>query len=91
MTLPETLNTKVADNDLSFPLVTHMAYSDARFGSYGILKLGRGAENFLDRLCRPANDQVLGAKDARNLTRVVYKFRRPLTQLSNAYSYAHFR
>jgi hypothetical protein len=91
MTFPETLNTKVADNDLSFPLVTHMAYSDAWFGNYGILKLGRGAENFLDRLCRPANDQVLRAKDAQNLTRVVYKFRRPLTQFSNAFSHAHFR
>jgi hypothetical protein len=64
MTFSETLNTKVVDNDLSFPLVTHMAYSDARFGSYGIWKLGRGAENFLDRLCRPANDQVLRAEDA---------------------------
>jgi hypothetical protein len=91
MTFPETLNTKLADNDLSFPLVTHMAYSDARFGNYGILKSGRGAENFLDRLCRPANDQVLIAEDARNLTIVVYKFRRLLTQLSNAYSHAHFR
>jgi hypothetical protein len=40
MTFPETLNTKVADNELSFLLVTHMAYSDARFGSYGILKSG---------------------------------------------------
>jgi hypothetical protein len=90
LTFPETLNTKVADNELRFPLVTHMVYSDARFGSYGILKSGRGAENFLDRLCRKVNDQVLRAKDARNLTRVVYKFRRPLTQLSNAYSHAHF-
>jgi hypothetical protein len=40
MTFPETLNTKVSDNELSFPLVTHMAYSDARFDSYGILKSG---------------------------------------------------
>jgi hypothetical protein len=91
MTFPETLNTKVAINEVSFLLVTHMAYSDARFDSYGILKSGRGAENFLDRLCRPVNDQVLRAKDARNMTRVVYKFRRPLTQLSNAYSHAYFR
>jgi hypothetical protein len=90
MTFPETLNTKISDNELRFPLVTHMAFSDARFGSYGILKSGRGAENFLDRLCRPANDQVLRADDARNFTRVIYKFRRPLTQLSNAYSNAHF-
>jgi hypothetical protein len=64
MTFPETLNTKVADNELSFPLVTHMAYSDARFGNYGILKSGQGAENFLDRLCRLANDRVLRAEDA---------------------------
>jgi hypothetical protein len=91
MTFPETLNTKVADNELSFLWVTHMAYSDARFGSYGILKSGRGAENFLDRLCRPVYDQVLRAEDAQNLTRVVYKFRRPLTELSNAYSHTHFR
>jgi hypothetical protein len=38
MTFPETLNTKVADSECSFPLVTDMAFSDARFGSYGILK-----------------------------------------------------
>jgi hypothetical protein len=90
ITFPETLNTKLAINELSFPLVTHMAYSDARFDSYGILKSGRGAENFLDRLGRPANDNVLRAEDARILTRVGYKFRRLLTQLSNAYSHAHF-
>jgi hypothetical protein len=64
MTFRETLNTKVADNELSFPLVTHIVYSDARFRNYGILKSGRGAENFLDRLCRPANYQVLRAEDA---------------------------
>jgi hypothetical protein len=91
MTFLETLNTKVAINEVRFLLVTHMAYSDARFDSYGIFNSGRGAENFLDRLFRPANDQVLRAEDARNLTRVVYKFRRPLTQLSNAYSHAHFQ
>jgi hypothetical protein len=90
MIFPETLNTKVAVSELSFPLVTHMAYSNERFDSYEILKSRRGAENFLDRLCRPANNQVLRAKDARNLTRVVYKFRSPLTQLSNAYSHAQF-
>jgi type II secretory pathway predicted ATPase ExeA len=86
MTFPGTLNTKVADNKLSFPLVAHMPFSDAWFGSYEILKLGRGAENFLDRLCRSVNNQVLRVEDAQNLMRVVYKFRRPLTQLSNAYS-----
>jgi hypothetical protein len=91
MTFQETLNTKVAINEVRFPLATHRAYSDARLDSYGILNLGRGAENFLDRLCRPANNQVLRAEDARNLMRVVYKFRRPLTQLSNCYSHTHFR
>jgi hypothetical protein len=40
MTFPETLNSKVADNKLGFPLVIHMAFSDARFGSYEILKSG---------------------------------------------------
>jgi hypothetical protein len=64
MTFPETLNIKVAVNKLSFPLVTHLAYSDARFDSYKILKSGRGAENSPDRLGRPANDQVLRAGDA---------------------------
>jgi hypothetical protein len=88
MTFPKTLNTKVAINELIFPLVTHMVYSDARFDSYEILKSGQGAENFLDR---SANDQVLRAEYARNLARVFYGFHRPLTQLSNAYSYAHFR
>jgi hypothetical protein len=87
MTFPKTLNTKVSINELSFPLVTHMAYSDAWFDSYVILKSGRGAENFLDRLGRPVNNQVLRAEDARILVRIVYKFCRPLTQLSNT----HFR
>jgi hypothetical protein len=64
MTSPETLNTKVPINELIILLVTHTAYSDARFDSYGILNSGRGAENFLDRLGRPANDPVLGAEDA---------------------------
>jgi hypothetical protein len=63
MTSPETLNTKVVDNKLSFLLVTHRTYSDARFDSYGILKSGQGADNFLDRLDIPTNDQVLKAED----------------------------
>jgi hypothetical protein len=40
MTFPETWNTKVAVNELSFPLVTHMAYSEARFDNYRILNSG---------------------------------------------------
>jgi hypothetical protein len=58
MTSPETLNTKFSINELSFPLVTHTAYSDARFDSYEILKSGQGAEHILDRLDIPAIDQV---------------------------------
>jgi hypothetical protein len=44
------LNTKASINELSFLLVTHTVYSDARFDSYGILKSGQGVANFLDRL-----------------------------------------
>jgi hypothetical protein len=50
MTSPETLHTKIAVNELSFPLVTHMAHSDTRFGSYGLLKSGNNADQILDRL-----------------------------------------
>jgi hypothetical protein len=63
MTSPETLNTKFVVDELSSPLVTHTTHSDARFDSYGILKSGQGAENFLDRLDIPTNDQVLRAED----------------------------
>jgi hypothetical protein len=63
MTSPETLNTKVSINELIFLLVTHTTYFDARFDSYGILKSGQGAENFLDRLDIPMNDQILQAED----------------------------
>jgi hypothetical protein len=90
MTSPETLNTKVVVNELSFPLVTHTVYSDAQLESYGILKSGQGVEHSLDRLDRPPNDQILSVEDARILARDVHKFCRPLTQLSNTYSYAHF-
>jgi hypothetical protein len=41
---------KIAVNELSFPLVTHTAYFDIQFGSYGFLKLGYDAELFWDRL-----------------------------------------
>jgi hypothetical protein len=90
MTTPETLNTKLAANELSFLLVTHAVYYDAQFDSYGILKSGRGAENFLDRLDIQMNDQLLQAQDAWNMVNDVYGYRRPLTRLSNTYSYAHF-
>jgi hypothetical protein len=64
ITFPETLNKKLIDSEIIFPLVTHMSHSASRFDSYEILKSGRGAENFLDRLCRPANNQVLRTEDA---------------------------
>jgi hypothetical protein len=63
MTYPETSNTNVSVNELSFLLVTHTTYSDARFDSYGVLKSGQDAEDFLDRLDIPTNDQVLRADD----------------------------
>jgi hypothetical protein len=44
MTFPESLNTKVAINELRFPLVTHTVLPDERFDSYGILMSGYGAE-----------------------------------------------
>jgi hypothetical protein len=44
----ETLNTKVADNELNFPLVTHTAYSDIRFGHYGHFKSDFSAELISD-------------------------------------------
>jgi hypothetical protein len=62
MTSPKTLNMKLSVNELSFPLVTHTVDSGAGFDSYGILKLGEGAENFLDRLVIQVNGQVLGHK-----------------------------
>jgi hypothetical protein len=53
----------LAVNKLSFPLVTHTVDSDARFGGYGILKSGQGAENFMDRLDRRMNNPVLRAEN----------------------------
>jgi hypothetical protein len=63
MTSPETLNTKVTINELSFPLVTHTTFFDARFDSYVMLMSGQGAEHLLDRLDILRNDQVLRAED----------------------------
>jgi hypothetical protein len=59
--LPTTLNMNFFANELSFPLVTHTVYSDARFVSYGSLKSGKGAEHFLDRLGIQTNHQVFRA------------------------------
>jgi hypothetical protein len=53
------LNTKFVINELNFPLVSHTAYSDAQFDSYGILKSGQGAEHIPDRLDGWMNDKVL--------------------------------
>jgi hypothetical protein len=46
MTSPETLYTKNVVNELSFPLVTHTAHFDIRFGSYRFLNSGYDAELF---------------------------------------------
>jgi hypothetical protein len=60
--LPRSFNTTNSVNELSFPLVTHTAYSDARFDSYRVLKSGQSAEQILDRLGIHAIDQVLRAE-----------------------------
>jgi hypothetical protein len=52
MTSPETLHTKDAFNEYSFLLVTHMAIFDTRFGRYGFLNSGYGAELIPDRMDR---------------------------------------
>jgi hypothetical protein len=52
MTFPETLYMKNAVNEHSFTPVSHMAYSDTRFGRYGFLNSGYGAELILDRMDR---------------------------------------
>jgi hypothetical protein len=46
----------------SFPLVTHMAYSDTRFGCYGFLNSGYGAELILDITDRWVNFSGLRPK-----------------------------
>jgi hypothetical protein len=46
MTSPETLNTKVTINELSFPLVTHTVLSNEWFDTYRLLKSDYGAELF---------------------------------------------
>jgi hypothetical protein len=61
ITSPETLNTKVSINELTFLLVTHTVHSNARFDSYGVLKSGQGDEYFLDELDIQMNDQVFRA------------------------------
>jgi hypothetical protein len=50
MTSPETSFTKNVADELSFLLVTHMSRFNIRFGRYGFLKSGYGAELILDRL-----------------------------------------
>jgi hypothetical protein len=52
MTFPESLHMKNAVDEHNFMLVTHMAYYDTRFGRYGFLKSGYGAELILDRTDR---------------------------------------
>jgi hypothetical protein len=56
MTFPDTLHIKNSLNEHTFPLVTHTAYSDARFDSYAFLKSGQGDKQILDRLDRRMNN-----------------------------------
>jgi hypothetical protein len=46
MTFTETLYTKLAINELRFPLVGHTALSDERIDSYGLLRTEHTAELF---------------------------------------------
>jgi hypothetical protein len=69
MTSPETLNMKIAVNELSIPLVTHTVYFDRWFGNYGLLKSGYSVESILDKLDIPVIDHVLRPQEARNLLR----------------------
>jgi hypothetical protein len=50
MTSPEILYTRVAINEISFLLVTHTTYSDARFDSYRIFEVRLRCCTILDRL-----------------------------------------
>jgi hypothetical protein len=52
MTSPETSYTKNGTNELGFPLVTQTTYSGIRFGRYGFLKSGYGADLISDRTDR---------------------------------------
>jgi hypothetical protein len=58
MTSPEILYTKNTVNEHSFPLVTHTAYFNTRFGCYGHLKSVYSARQILDRLNKEAKYQV---------------------------------
>jgi hypothetical protein len=63
MTSPETLYAKNSANELIFPLVTHMAYFDTRFGHYGFLNSGYGADHILDI---QVHGQVFGPQETQN-------------------------
>jgi hypothetical protein len=62
MTSPETLYTKNAANEHSFLLVTNIAYFETRFGSYGFLKSGYGAELFWTAWTSEQNPSFRGPK-----------------------------
>jgi hypothetical protein len=50
MTSPKTSYTKNVANELRFLLVSHTTHFNIRFGCYGFLKSGYGAEQILDGL-----------------------------------------
>jgi hypothetical protein len=62
MTSQETLYTKNAANDHSFPLVTHTAYFNTWFGRYGFLKSGYGAELFWTAWTLEWNPSFMGPR-----------------------------
>jgi hypothetical protein len=62
MTCPETLHMKITVNECSFPLVTHTAYFNTRFGRYGLLKTEHGAELFQTAWTLQSNPSFRGQK-----------------------------
>jgi hypothetical protein len=73
-TSPETLYTKKAVKELSFSLVTHIAYFNTRFGRYGFLNSAYNADQILDRLDIQVLGQVLKSQEARNLPGFEHRF-----------------
>jgi hypothetical protein len=90
MISPEPLYMKNAINELSFPLVTHMTYFDTRFGCYGFLKLGYGAELFWTTWTLERNPSFKGPKMSRSGQDLIMDSSL-LAHLFNAYSSTRFQ
>jgi hypothetical protein len=65
---------KKAIKELSFSLVTHIAYFNTRFGRYRFLNSAYSADQILDRLDIQVLGQVLKSQEARNLPGFEHRF-----------------